>query len=77
MTPEDRKALAEQILTNPLTEILLGELEHEAIERGINAPLADDKTRLVSALDARAVRAFRSKLEQSVQENRPRKGAPA
>lgn len=77
MTPEDRKALAQQLVTNPLLELILDEIEHEAVERCVSAPPADDQTRRVSAMEVQALRSFKWKLEQSLQDSPPLKGAPA
>jgi len=77
MTPEDRRALAQQLLTNPLMEVVLQEMEQEAVERSIYARLNDDNTRLTAMLEVRAIRDFRTKLEQCAEDNRSRKAAPA
>lgn len=77
MTPEDRKALAKIIKDNPLTEVILSEMETDAIERCVNAPWADDKKRLISSMEVHAIRDFRAKLEEALQDNLPRKNAPA
>ena len=77
MRPEDRKALAEQILSNPLTALVLADLERDAVERGVYAPMTDHEARAAAMAEVRAIRAFRQNLEASLQDNRPRKGAPA
>lgn len=74
MTPQERKNLAEQIATNPLTEILLDEIEKNAIEALIAAKTETD--RLERQSDVRAARAFRTRLTQSLS-NWERRGAPA
>jgi hypothetical protein len=76
MNAKDRASLAEQIISNPLLEVVLNELEHDAIERGIYAPPNDHETRQSAMAEARAVRAFRSNLAASLRDNRPTKGAP-
>lgn len=77
MTQDDRAALAEQIAKNPLVSIILSELEQSAVDRCINAAMTDHETRSAAAAEVRAIRAFRSKLEASLRDNRPTKGAPA
>ena len=77
MSPEDRKALAEQLLTNPLTDIIIDEMESDAIERGVNADLDDHNARLTAMLEVHAVRDFRTKLQLCAEDNRKRKAAPA
>lgn len=77
MTPQDRKALAEQILTNPLTDLILREIELDAIERGVNALMTDHETRSAAMAEVRAIRAFRDHLKASLRDTAPRKGAPA
>jgi hypothetical protein len=76
MNAKDRASLAEQIISNPLLEVVLNELEHDAIERGIYAQPNDHETRQSAMAEARAVRAFRSNLAASLRDNRPTKGAP-
>lgn len=77
MDKQERKSLAEQIITNPLTETLLAEIEKSAMETGISAKLTDDETRAAAMAEVRAVRAFRRNLLQCARDNPPRKGAPA
>lgn len=77
MSPDERRGLARSLLDNPLTEILLGELEASAINQCINAPFTDHETRAAFAAEARAIRSFRSKLNLSIQEAPATKGAPA
>lgn len=72
MTPEERRALAEQITTNPLFEITLADMESAAIERLIFAKPEDTAT---AQLRVQAVRNFRSDLEQSLS-TPTRRGAP-
>jgi hypothetical protein len=76
MNAKDRASLAEQIISNPLLEVVLNELEHDAIERGIYAQPNDHETRASAMAETRAIRAFRSNLAASLRDNRPTKGAP-
>ena len=73
MTPEDRKALAQQIATNPLTEIILSEIEASATEALIYAE--KEQGRVEAQWRVRAARAFRDEITRAVN-NRERKGAP-
>lgn len=72
MTPDERKALAEQILTNPLFTAVLDDMERSAIERMIYAK--DDTAEC--QLRIQAMRTFRADLTAML-DTRPRKGAPA
>ena len=76
MTPRERASLAEQIIQNPLYDIVLDEIERTAIERGVYAPLNDHETRQAAMAEVRAVRAFRENLAASLRDTRPMKGAP-
>lgn len=75
MTPEERKSLAEQILSNPITEIILGDIETAAIESLIYAKTEQD--RVEAQWRVRAARAFRSDLEATLLNTAGRKGAVA
>lgn len=77
MTDEDRKALAEQILTNPLVEIIISEIERAAMEKGVFAHSNDHETRASAMAEVRAARAFRNALEAALQDKPTGKGAPA
>jgi hypothetical protein len=77
MTPEDRKALAEQIQSNPLTAVILDAIEKDAVERGIYAPATDHEARAAAMAEVRAIRAFRHHLDAMLRDTAPRKGAPA
>ena len=72
MTPEERKSLAEQVLTNPLFKATLEDMERTAVERLIYAK--EDTAE--AQLRVQAIRTFRQDLEQSLN-TQPRKGAPA
>ena len=76
MNPKDRASLAEQIISNPLLDVVLDELERDAIERGIYAQPNDDPTRASAMAEVRAVRAFRAALIASLRDTRVAKGAP-
>lgn len=77
MRSEDRKALAEQILSNPLTDLVLSEIERDAVERGVSAPMTDHEARAAAMAEVRAIRAFRSHLTAALRDTATRKGAPA
>ena len=77
MTPRERAELARQILDNPLFNAVLSEIEQAAIETAINAPALADDIRAAAMAETRVIRAFRSKLRASLEDMRPRKGAPA
>lgn len=72
MTPQERKSLAEQLLTNPLFTATLEDMERSAVERLIYAK--DDTAE--AQLRVQAIRTFRQDLEQALN-TQPRKGAPA
>ena len=71
MTPQERKALAEQILTNQLFNAVMGDLESNAIEAMIYAK--DDETRARLAMRVQAIRSFRADCEASLRNTEPRK----
>lgn len=75
MNKEARASLAEQILSNPLYEIIMAELEEAAIERLVYAD--NDKTRLEGQLRVQAVRSFRSDCEACLRSTREPRAAPA
>ena len=75
MTPDERKALAESLLANPLFTAVMAQLEASAIERLVNA--TTDLTRHECQLRVHAVRSFRADCEASLRSTRPVKGAPA
>jgi len=77
MTHEERKALAEQITSNPLYDDVLSAMERQYLDQIVNADIKDDELRARLAAEVRAIRAFRSNLEAALQDNRPRKNAPA
>ena len=75
MTPDDRKALAEQLLSNPLFPVLMDEMEQGAVDSLIAA--GTDTGRMERQARVRAIRSFRADCEAELRNNRPRKGAPA
>ncbi|NTF35556.1 hypothetical protein [Agrobacterium rubi] len=68
MTPEQKIAAARVLSDNPLTSLLLSELEHDAIDRIIGADPKDHDTRAAYAGEVRAVRNFREKLNLLLEE---------
>lgn len=64
MTPQERKSLAEQINANPLTRIILDEIEQTAIERLIYATGEID--RVEAQAGVRAARSFRDAVEIAI-----------
>lgn len=74
MTKEERRSLAEQLKANPLFDILMAEIEANALERMILA--STDQARLETQAYVRATRAFRQDCEALLRNNPPRKGAP-
>ena len=75
MTPNERKALAESLVANPLWAVLMAEQEASAIERMISADT--DISRHECQLRVQAVRSFRSDCEASLRSTREPKAAPA
>lgn len=74
MTNEERKALAESLIANPLMENILAEIEKSATEALIYA--SNEQDRIKGQADVLAARAFRSALTRAVNTHK-RKGAPA
>lgn len=58
LRPEDYRFIAE----HPATVQALADIEHEATERTINCPPADDMARRIAVLEVRAIRALRARL---------------
>lgn len=75
MNENDRASLAEQLVANPLWDVLMDEQERSAVERMVNA--ATDITRLECQLRVLAVRSFRADCEASLRSTRQVKSAPA
>lgn len=75
MTPDERKALAQQILTNPLFAQVFADLEARATEAMIYE--ADDTQRLRHALRIREIRSFRQDCEAALRNTPPPRGAVA
>lgn len=75
MTPVERANLAEQLQGNALWHDILAEIENGAIEALIYAK--DEQARVEAQWRVRAARAFRADCQAALDNNRPRKGAPA
>jgi len=75
VTPKERAAYADQLMSNPLFAALFDGIEHEAIEAMICA--VDDATRAREALRVQAVRDLRHECVNSLTVAKPRTGAPA
>lgn len=75
MTPEERHALAESLMANPLLWLLLDEMESGATQATIWAH--DDETRLIGALRVQSIQQLRNDCAASLRNTQPRKGAPA
>lgn len=74
MNAEDRKALAEQLVSNPLWARLLDELERDGIEVLISA--TTDTARMEAQAYVRAARSFRANCESQLRNTGARKAAP-
>lgn len=78
MTNDERAALARSILDNPLTAVLLDEMEISAINLCVNARPQDHDGRAAYAAEVRAIRDFRRKLNLALEEAKAgAKRAPA
>ena len=77
MDDEQRKRLAKQVWDNPITHEIINSMEKAAIDLMVYAKHDDDKTRIAGAAKVRAVRDFRSELSAFLEDNQPRKKAPA
>ena len=77
LSTEDRASLADSILSNQLFTLILDDLEKAALDRCVNAALTDHDARAAAACEVRAIRAFRSNCRAALDNNRPKKGAPA
>lgn len=64
MTPQERKSLAEQINANPITHIILAEIEQNAVERLIYA--TTEIERVEAQAGVRAARSFRDAVEIAI-----------
>lgn len=64
MNEDERKRLAEQILTNPLFELVFSELETDAIDQCIET--RDPVTRADKAAEVRVIREFRRKCKSAL-----------
>jgi hypothetical protein len=79
VTPKARAHAAQAVLSIPLFDELMDELEQAAINACIYAKYDDHEARQAQAAEARAVRNLRSRLEAISQEGQSseRKQAPA
>ena len=68
MNTEERIAAARDLLDNPLTLLILAEMEQSAVDTIISADPRDHDKRAAFAAEARAIRDFRDKLNQLTQE---------
>jgi hypothetical protein len=75
MTDQERINLAQQLLTNPLFEELLREIERDAIEALLVAKT--EQQRVEMQWRVHATRAFATACDDVLRSNQPRKGAPA
>ena len=75
MTPQEKRALAEQIQANPLFDDLLTQIEENYTERMIAADT--DTARLEAQSLVRAARSFREDFEALLRNDPPRRGAIA
>lgn len=75
MTRDERKRLAQQLSTNPLYDILMDEIEQDAIERMISAKT--DLARMEAQAYVKATRTFRQDCDALLHNTQTRKGAPA
>lgn len=75
MTAQERAALAEQLLGNPLFHDILAKIERDATEALIFAMTEND--RVTAQWRVRAARTFRADCEADARNTQPRRGAPA
>lgn len=75
MNSEERRRLAQQLEANPLYDILMDEIEQNAIERMVSAQT--DMERMEAQAYVRATRSFREDCEAMARNTQDRKGAPA
>lgn len=75
MTPEQRASHADNLLSNPLFDEVMTDIEHNAIEMCVNAQ--DPDTMASAAMRVQAVRTFRTDLLSMIEGTRARKVAPA
>ncbi len=75
MTDEERHALAESLLANPLFLVLFAEMEADATQACIWA--ADEDNRRAAAMRVQAIQTLRTDCVASLRNTQPRKSAPA
>lgn len=68
MTREQKAAAARNLIENPLTLMLLGEMEQDAVDAIISADPKDDAKRAAYAAEVRAIRNFRDTLNLLLEE---------
>lgn len=74
MTPQERAALAESLMANPLFAELFAGIERDAVEAMIYA--TDDDTRASAAMRVQAVRAVQADCTNALRDMTPRRAAP-
>lgn len=74
MTPEERKSLADQLMSNPLLTVSLDEIEKRWTDMLVNA--VTEEGRIATQAQVRAVRLFRADLMATLS-NRAPKAVPA
>ena len=75
MTDQERKALAESLVANPLFHALFDDMEKSATDACIWA--GDDETRRFAAMRVQAIQNLRSDCAEALRSTPERKGAPA
>lgn len=75
MTPQERKSLAEQLLSNPLWGVLFDGLEASAVEQMIYTD--DEEHRAKLAMRVKAIRSLREDCEAELRNDQKRRAAPA
>ena len=75
MTEQERKALAESLVANPLFHALFDDMEKSATEACIWA--ADDESRRFAAMRVQAIINLRTDCAEALRSTPDRKGAPA
>ena len=75
MTEQERKALAESLVANPLFHALFDGMEKNATEACVWAK--DDETRRFAAMRVQAIQSLRSDCAEALRNTPDRKSAPA
>lgn len=71
MTPDERAALAEAILSNPLFSDIMAKMERDKTEICVNLHIADEDRRN-AAMYVQAIRNFRADCEAALRNTQPR-----